>query len=149
MRKFSYGLAFVAMTVATVGIALAVDTPPNNTEGGKPAQSQVFKLNPTGQSGQSGTVTITSQGATTKVVIALTGEPDGAHQPTHIHVGDCAHPGAVKIPLTDIVAGHSTTVIAKPYSEVVVAGTSINTHKSLAEINVYKACANLTMGTSM
>ena len=148
MHKFSYGLAFVAMTVATVGIALAVNTPPN-TGSGKLAQSQVFKFNPTGQSGQSGTVTITAQGATTKVVIALTGEPSGAHQPAHIHVGDCAHPGAVKIPLTDIVGGHSTTIIDKPYSQVVVAGTSVNTHKSAAELNVYKACANLTMGTSM
>lgn len=144
MHKFSYGLAFVAMTVATVGIALAV-----NPAGSKPTQSQVFKLNPTGQSGQSGTVTITAQGATTRVVIALTGEPAGAHQPAHIHVGDCTHPGGVKFPLTDVVGGHSTTIIDKPYSQVVVAGTSVNTHKSAAELNVYKACANLTMGTSM
>jgi hypothetical protein len=94
---------------------------------------------------QCGTITFTPSGEKTRVVISITGEPAGAIEPSHIHKGVCGHPGSVIYPLTDVVAGHSTTVVNAPISKVVVAGDSVNIHKSAAQLNQYMACGNLGM----
>ena len=67
----------------------------------------------------------------------------GARSRVRIHVGNCKHPGGVKVPLTDVVAGTSVTIVKKPLSEVMVAGTSVNVHKSKNEISVYVACGDI------
>ncbi|HME80912.1 MAG TPA: hypothetical protein VKF82_02435 [Candidatus Eremiobacteraceae bacterium] len=151
MRKFSFGLAAIAMVAGTACVALAANPPP--VEGGNmmaPAKGQlVFKFNPIGGGTQKGTVTLVPMGEKTKVTISLTGEPEGAIEPSHFHKGNCAHPGAVTYPLTDVVAGSSVTVVNAPISKLAIAGDSVNVHKSAAQLNVYMACADLGNPPSM
>ncbi|HEV2909700.1 MAG TPA: hypothetical protein VGX02_10540 [Candidatus Eremiobacteraceae bacterium] len=142
MRKFSYGLLAVAVIAASTAIALAGPNPPMSENG--PKTGTAFKFNPMNKSAQQGTVTMVAAGSKTRVTIALTGEPMGAIEPAHVHVGNCAHPGAVIYPLTDVVAGHSVTLVNAPLSKVQVTGNSVNVHKSAAQLNLYMACANLT-----
>ncbi|MBV8282836.1 MAG: hypothetical protein JO347_12360 [Candidatus Eremiobacteraeota bacterium] len=149
MRKFSLGFAALAIVAVTASVALADDM--------MSSKGNTFPFNPMSQSGQKGTVTVMSVApsacqkttpsatACTKVVIALTGEPEGAVQPAHIHKGDCAHPGAVIIPLTDVVGGASVTLVPKPISDVLITGDSVNTHKSASQLNIYMACADFKM----
>ncbi|MBV8222895.1 MAG: hypothetical protein JO293_06000 [Candidatus Eremiobacteraeota bacterium] len=149
MRKLSLGLAALAIVAVAASVALA-----DNMMSSK---GNTYPFNPLNQSGEKGTVTVTSVApgacqkttpaatACTKVVIALTGEPDGAVQPTHIHKGDCAHPGAVIIPLTDVVGGASVTLVPKAIGDVLIPGDSVNTHKSAAQLNLYMACADFKM----
>ena len=150
MRKLVLGLAALAIVAVTAYVAFA-DTMSNsnmtsNSEpcmNGSTAIPNCFQFNPMHASGQQGTVVMTPMGNKTKVVINLTGAPEGAIEPAHVHKGNCAHPGAVIIPLTDVVAGHSTTVVNKPIAQVSMTGDSINVHKSAAQLNLYVACADL------
>jgi hypothetical protein len=142
MRKLSFALSALAIAAATAGVALAANSMNSESMGSKP--NNVFPFNPMTMSGQKGTVTITPMGADkTKVVIAITGEPQGAIEPAHVHKGNCEHPGAVIIPLTDVVAGHSMTIVNQPVSKVSITGDSVNVHKSAAQLNVYVSCADL------
>jgi hypothetical protein len=143
MRKFSYGLLAVAVIAASTAIALAGPNPPMSENGPKEVGTS-FKFNPMNKSAQQGTVTMAAVGNKTRVTIAITNEPNGAIEPAHVHVGNCAHPGAVIYPLTDVVAGHSVTLVPAPLSKVQVTGNSVNVHKSAAQLNLYMACANLT-----
>ena len=142
MRKFSYGLVAFAVIAASTAIALAGPNPPMSEHG--PKTGDWFKFNPMNRSAQQGTVTMVAVGNTTRVTIALTNEPIGAIEPAHVHVGNCAHPGGVIYPLTNVIAGHSVTVVNAPLSKVQVTGNSVNVHKSAAQLNLYMACANLT-----
>src|SRR5215469_10006473 len=142
MRKLSLALFALAIAAATAGVAFAASSGSMSSMGSHP--NNVFHFNPMIQSGQQGTVTITPMGADkTKVVISLTGAPQGAIEPAHFHKGNCDHPGAVIIPLTDVVAGHSMTIVNKPISQVSITGDSVNVHKSEAQLNQIVACANV------
>jgi hypothetical protein len=148
MRKLSLALFALAIAAATAGVAFAASsTGSMSSMGSHP--NNVFHFNPMTKSGQQGTVTITPMGADkTKVVISLTGAPVGAIEPAHIHKGQCdisdpGHFGPVVIPLTDVVAGHSMTIVNEPISKVAVTGDSVNVHKSAAQINQVEACANV------
>jgi hypothetical protein len=147
MRRVSSFVALIAVAAASAGIAIAAQSP------GSPMMStaKTFKIGAanngicSGPVRQCGTITFTPAGEKTRVVIAITGEPAGAIEPSHIHKGVCGHPGAVIYPLTDVVAGHSTTVVNAPISKIVVSGDSVNIHKSAAQLNQYMACGNLGM----
>lgn len=147
MRKLSFSLAVLAIVAGTACIALA-DATPNADMAGATGPAQTYPFNPMTQSGQKGTLTLVPMGDNTRVIITLTGEPDGAIQPAHIHKGDCANPGAVIIPLTDVVAGHSMTVVKLPIGKVAIPGDSANVHQSAAKLNVYVACADIKMATT-
>jgi hypothetical protein len=147
MRKFSYGLVALVMVAALASIALAAPSGSSSMmEGNNPkGQPSVYQVKQLGVGkGQNGTVALTPMGEKTKVVIEITNEPAGAIEPSHVHVGNCAHPGKVIYPLTDVVAGHSTTIVDAPISKIAVAGNSVNIHKSAAELNLFLSCANLT-----
>jgi hypothetical protein len=152
MRRGSFFVALIAVSVASASIAIAGPTPPTPGSGAMSmgAGTQTYKIgSATGsgpsRTGQIGTLTLTPVGGKTRVVIAITGEPTGAIEPAHIHKGVCGHPGAVIWPLTDVVAGHSTTLVNAPISKVAVPGDSVNIHKSAAQLNQYMACGNLAM----
>jgi hypothetical protein len=149
MRKFSYGLVALMMVAALASIALAGTTGNGSTssmEGGGNMKNQpsVYKVKQLGVGkGQNGTVSLQAMGEKTKVVIEITNEPAGAIEPSHVHVGNCAHPGKVIYPLTDVVAGHSTTIVDAPISKIAITGNSVNIHKSAAQLNLYLSCADL------
>ncbi len=97
--------------------------------------------------GQSGTATLTPSvdGKSVTVALNLTGGTFTGPQPAHIHEGSCPTPGAVKFPLTNVVAGKSTTVLKMSMADLLKAAPqlSINVHKSAAESSVYTACGNI------
>jgi len=148
MRKLSFALFALAIAAATAGVAFAASSGGSMSSMGSHSNN-VFHFNPMTKGGQQGTVTITPVSATkTKVVIALTGAPEGAIEPAHIHKGQCdlsdpGHFGPVVIPLTDVVAGHSMTIVNEPVSKVAVTGDSVNVHQSAARLNQVVACANV------
>ena len=79
-----------------------------------------------------------------KVTIDLTGTKYMAPQQAHIHIGVCPGVGAVKYPLTNVVAGKSTTVLMVSMADLASQGPlAVNVHKSAAEAGVYTACGAL------
>jgi hypothetical protein len=102
-------------------------------------------VGPAGGGDQTGTVTLTDMGAQTQVVVDIDPSPDGAavEQPAHIHASTCSAIGAVEYPLTNVVNGQSTTVVAVSLATLQAGTFSINVHKSGAEIGVYTSCGDI------
>lgn len=122
-------LAFLAAPVAPAGAAT------NNL---------TVTMNAVGTSGESGTATLTQNGADVQVVVTLTGAPATA-QPAHIHTGTCASPGSVSHSLTNVVSGASTTKVSNTTIDQLLAQPfSINVHQSADNLGVYVACGNIT-----
>lgn len=94
-------------------------------------------------SGVSGSATLTASGNQTIVAVTVTGEPAGASEPAHIHVGACPNPGSVKYPLNNIENGTSTTTVNAPLSAITAGNMAINLHESKANISHYISCGNI------
>lgn len=95
-------------------------------------------------SGQTGTATLTPQGAQTKVVVELHGMPAGVVEPAHIHLGTCdkLNP-APKWPLQSIKDGHSTSIVPVSLDTILKEPTAVNVHKSPTEIVTYVSCGEI------
>ncbi|MBD5633379.1 MAG: hypothetical protein IAI49_02770 [Candidatus Eremiobacteraeota bacterium] len=95
-------------------------------------------------SGETGTVTLTPDGAEkTTVVVSLKGAPAEA-QPAHIHEGSCAKLNpAPKYPLESLKDGKSTSTIGAPIATLVGGGFAVNVHKSADDLKDYVACGDL------
>jgi len=124
-----------AFAVALTTIALL----PGSTQA---QQTVTVNLTAQNDSGQAGTVILTSEGSGTKVVVTLSNAP-GPH-PAHIHTGSCPTPGAVVFPLTSVTNGRSETTVAASIADILRAPHAINVHKSPQEIPVYTSCGNVT-----
>ena len=96
-------------------------------------------------SGQSGTATLTAIGPRTEIVLKVTpGPAEDDPQPVHVHFGNCGiNLGEVRAPLTDLVAGESTTVVDLDITPLTDGSHNINLHKSYPEIRVYTACGEI------
>jgi hypothetical protein len=95
-------------------------------------------------SGESGTATLTQTGADVKVVISLKGAPATTPQPAHIHDGTCANLKGVAYPLSNVVAGASTTTVKGITIDKLLGGTyAINVHESAANLGKYVACGDI------
>ncbi|HLJ83813.1 MAG TPA: hypothetical protein VKT51_06565 [Candidatus Eremiobacteraceae bacterium] len=97
-------------------------------------------------SGENGSVTLTPiTAASTRVTISVTGEPSGASQPAHIHVGTCArldpHP---KWGLNDVEEGASVTVVPVGIKTLTADDYVVNMHLSSTAIMHYVACSELS-----
>lgn len=81
----------------------------------------------------------------TKVIISVTGEPKGAIQPAHIHLGSCPTPEAVVYPLTSVVNGNSVTLLDVKLSDIQKMKNPlvVNIHESAVKIGNYVSCGNL------
>lgn len=105
-------------------------------------------------SGASGTATLTAVGNQTRVELDITGLT--GHHPDHIHRSTCEDPEPNPLfPLTDVVldradeTGHSETLVDVPLADLLAEPHVILIHKSMAEINIYVACADiLATGTA-
>lgn len=94
-------------------------------------------------SGESGTVTFTPEGAKTRVEISLSGAPATA-QPAHIHEGSCAQiDPKPKYPLDNVIGGRSSTLVAAPLTELTSGRHAVNVHKSASDLATYVACGDL------
>lgn len=97
-------------------------------------------------SGQSGTATLEEANGKTTVTVDITGEPSGASQPDHIHIGACPGVGAVKYPLNPVVSGKSITVLDVTLAQLKTQlPLALNVHKSASQANVYVACGAVSL----
>ena len=98
-------------------------------------------------SGESGTATLSADGNQTRVVIQLSGAPQGVAQPAHIHAGTCGNlERAPKHGLTNVMNGNSTTMVPAELSTIMSGTNAIAVHKSKDEMKTYVACGNLSRG---
>jgi len=136
-------LGAALMLGATVAPAVAADMVSQMAPMTMGKAPLTIPLKPQNGSGESGTATLTDTPAGLRVVISLKGAPAGP-QPAHIHLGSCAHLNPVpKYPLTNVVAGKSTTVVKGITIAKIVGKTAINVHKSPTDIPTYVACGDI------
>lgn len=128
-------IALVALVAVAAYASIAVAGPMMSS-----GKTMNVKLAAQNGSGESGKATLTAAGAKTKVEISVKGEPKGASQPAHIHVGTCAKLGGVVYPLTNVVGGKSTTWVNASLATVKSKGTAINLHQSAKNLAKYVAC---------
>jgi hypothetical protein len=101
-----------------------------------------IQLDELGDSGISGSATLTADGDQTKAVISAQGAT-GAH-PVHIHNGTCTNLQDVVFALTDIDAsGNSETTVDMKLSDLLDGEFAINAHLSAAQIETYIACGEI------
>ncbi|HEX8220933.1 MAG TPA: CHRD domain-containing protein [Chloroflexia bacterium] len=116
------------------------------------AETTVHALNEQNNSGQSGTVTFSSNevGDTVTVEINISGG-SSVPQPAHIHTGTCDNLDPKPFfPLNSVVNGRSVTVITEEEIDKLDYDLynqfSVNVHKSAAEASVYVACGEIVPG---
>jgi len=138
MKKITLALlAGFTISGFTVGAALA----DSMMSAAKPVSVTMKAQN---ASGETGTATLTQQGADIVVKIALKGAPSTA-QPAHIHMGTCANLNPVpKYPLSNVVNGASTTTLkGMKLASLQTGGFAINVHKSATDIKTYVSCGDI------
>ncbi|MBV8171877.1 MAG: hypothetical protein JO219_08110 [Candidatus Eremiobacteraeota bacterium] len=101
-------------------------------------------------SGQTGVAVLTPMTDNkTKVDVSVSGEPSGASEPAHVHLGTCNKLNvAPKYPLNPVVNGKSSTVLDLPISQLETTPMAINLHQSAANIGTYVACGNIVSVTA-
>jgi hypothetical protein len=107
------------------------------------AGAVTVQLNERNGSGESGTATLTPEGAKTEVVVKLEGAPAGK-QPAHIHFNMCGGAlGDVYYALNDVSYGTSTTVVPQALADLQTSPYAINVHKSAEQISTFVACGDI------
>lgn len=103
-----------------------------------------IKMHAQNGSGENGTATLTDLGGRTRIVIALMHENTTGNQPSHVHMGPCAHLNpAPKYPLKNVVLGHSNTVVDVPIAKLLGAHMAINVHESAKNLGRYVSCGDI------
>ncbi|MEO8285079.1 MAG: hypothetical protein ABI670_01430 [Chloroflexota bacterium] len=95
-------------------------------------------------SGQNGSAELTDMGdGTTKVVVDISSTTTDP-QPAHIHTGTCSDLNPKPAyPLSNVVNGHSETIVPVTAKELLASAYAINVHKSAAEVSVYVSCGSI------
>lgn len=108
------------------------------------AQSLTLTLQPQNNSGISGTATLTDLGGgKTRVEIQVTGSGAGS-EPAHIHPGTCAQLNPTPaFTLTNVTNGSSTTDVDSSLQQLTSSPFAVHMHKSVDELTVYVACADI------
>ncbi|HTV93349.1 MAG TPA: hypothetical protein VMG98_11595 [Verrucomicrobiae bacterium] len=134
-RTFTLGLAFAGtLTLSVAGTSTAAV-----------GSSLTIKMNAQNNSGENGTATLTDTPEGLKVVVRLTGAPRDVPQPTHIHIGTCAHIDvAPRWPLSNTVNGQATSIVKGVRLSTLTAATyALNVHKSTNDLGTYVSCGNI------
>ena len=118
--------------VAVLGVAAAVSA----------ADSMKVTMAPQSGSSESGSATLTKEGADTKVVVNLSGAT--GQQPAHIHKGTCSNlDPKPTYPLSPVSNGKSETVVKASLDDLSKGGYVINVHKSAQEAKIYVSCGEI------
>jgi hypothetical protein len=96
-----------------------------------------------GDSGQSGTATLTAEGDQTRVVIEVD-DPVSASQPAHIHEGTCDDlDPAPAHGLQNVDDGSSDTTVEATLEELQDEDYAINLHMSGTDLETYTSCGDI------
>lgn len=154
----SLTVGLVAGSVAALALAGCSSNSGSSSSSASPSPSgQVtITLSPQNNSGINGTATITPMGTNQiQVAINVTGEPDGAYEPAHIHMGTCANLNPTpQFFLTDsssstnggqlwLQNGKATVTVNTTMSEIQNTAHAINIHLSPANLPHYVACGDI------
>ena len=148
--------SIIAAATAVLALGLVVagcggsdgESSGNTTAGsGDSGGTVMVKLDEQNGSGESGTATLTAEGASTKVVLELENPASPDPQPAHIHKGTCAELDPTPAyPLTNVEDGKSETTVNVALDELKSGEFAINVHKSEPEIKTYVSCGNIGEG---
>jgi LPXTG-motif cell wall-anchored protein len=106
-------------------------------------QATTLQLVQQNNSGISGTATFTPSGAGVKVDLKVTGSGAGP-QPAHIHPGSCSQLDPTpQFTLSSVTNGASSTDVASTYQALAASPHAVHMHKSVDEVSVYVACADI------
>jgi len=92
------------------------------------SETVTVELEAVNNSGVSGKATLTPVDNNTKVVINLTGAPEGIAQPAHIHQGTCENLGGPKYPLEAVKNGESETTVDVKLNDITTGDFATHTH---------------------
>jgi hypothetical protein len=111
---------------------------------GAQAAPLALTLTTQNNSGITGTATLTDLGGgKTRVAIQVSGAGAGP-EPSHIHPGSCAQLNPTPAyTLNNVVNGASTTDVDASLQTLTAGPFAVHMHKSLDEITVYVACADI------
>jgi hypothetical protein len=139
LRTRPFALAAALALVVFPALASAQIDPDDSGSGTKRGMAQQ------NNSGQPGTVTLFSRGASTLVVINLTGQSRGYIEPAHIHRGhDCdSLDPKPAFGLAPVVNGVSRTLVKASESRLLSGNYVVNVHASAQNIKRYVSCGEL------
>jgi hypothetical protein len=147
MQTHRLGFRAVFVYLVVLALAAAVQPAGGSAQDTEP-QTVTITFEERNNSGASGTATLTAEGDQTLVEMDISGLV-GEH-PDHIHRSTCEDPEPNPLfPLSDVVldradeSGHSETVVDVPLADLLAEPHVILIHKSMEEINVYVACADI------
>jgi Cu/Zn superoxide dismutase len=107
------------------------------------ADEVTVELAAVGDSGQTGTVTLTAEGDQTRVVIEVD-EPVSASQPAHIHEGTCDDLNPTpEHGLQNVDDGQSDTTVEASLEELQEEPYAINLHMSADDLETYTSCGDI------
>jgi LPXTG-motif cell wall-anchored protein len=130
-----------------VGCGLALALLGATTVAAAQEQSTALQLVQQNNSGISGTATFTPSGGSLKVELKVTGAGAGP-QPAHIHPGSCGQLDPTpRFTLSSVANGSSTTDVQSTFQALATSPHAVHMHKSVDEVSVYVACADITLAS--
>lgn len=139
--------ATVTMTPAAI-TATATSTPESDGTGGTVnagERTETIPLRELNDSGVTGTVVLSEQGAATRISIQLTGDAVTGDHVAHLHDGTCEAPGEYTYTLNPVSAeGTSETVVNLTLDELLAGGYMVNVHPDEANWDTWMVCGELT-----
>ena len=113
-------------------------------EAGGGAGETTIALNEVGGSGQSGSATLTADGAKTNVLIVVDGGGSSGTQPAHIHEGTCAQLNPEPAyGLLEVQNDFSDSTVDVSLDTLIAGDYAINLHMSPANLETYTSCGNI------
>ncbi|MEX2211205.1 MAG: hypothetical protein WD689_05520 [Gaiellaceae bacterium] len=133
-------LLFTALLVLTLAAGCGGDDEDEGEAGEGAVTVELAELN---SSGQTGTATLTPEGAQTLVVVEVS-DPVSPSQPAHIHAGTCDNLDPTPTHgLLNVTDGHSETTVDASLDSLTDGEFAINLHMSDEDAGTYTSCGNI------
>lgn len=147
MRRTSLVPGILAMALAILALAACGGGGDDGGGGGDEANGgageTTIALNEVAGSGQSGSATLTADGAKTNVLIVVDGGSSGT-QPAHIHEGTCEKLNPEPAyGLLEVQNDFSDSTVDVPLDTLLTGEYAINLHMSPADLETYTSCGNI------
>jgi hypothetical protein len=140
MRTLGPFLGLAAVAIAALALAGCGGS---DSDDEASAETVTVELAAVGDSGQTGTATLTAEGEQTHVVVEVP-DPVSDSQPAHIHDGTCDDlTPEPAFGLPNVVDGRSETTVAEPLEELIDEPYAINLHMSDSDLTTYTSCGNI------